>query len=78
MHIVWGVYRVFHIELAKNDMMSRTVIWSWYIGAIAGNIGAAYAIQILRKVVIYVRMNECGAEFGSKFASVSRPSQRLC
>lgn len=59
-HIVWGIYHVFNKRLAQEpnhdsySMITRIVVWSWYVGAIGGNIFAAFAIQKLRKSIIYV------------------------
>lgn len=58
-HIVWGIYRVFNLYHGKDKQMhsmaSRCIIWSWYLGAIAGSIVAGYALQSIRKQIIYVR-----------------------
>lgn len=58
-HIVWGIYRVLNLYEKReatemHSMASRCIIWSWYTGAIAGSIGAAFALQRIRKNLIYV------------------------
>lgn len=55
-HIVWGIFRVFHLYNCKEEKSFYLclVIWSWYIGAIIGSSCAGYAVAKVRKGHLYV------------------------
>lgn len=55
-HIVWGIFRVFHLYNCNEEksFYLRLVIWSWYIGAIIGSCCAGYAVGKFRKGHLYV------------------------
>lgn len=55
-HIVWGIFRIFHLYNCdeSNSWYLCFVIWSWYIGAIIGSCCAGYMVAKIRKGHLYV------------------------